>query len=147
GAMFVGLFKLINVWHDDLRQPWIALSFGAPAVMWVLSTGMVLQIGLMGHDLYDASREWLGRLRAWIVIYSLAWLAFFAASIWGPYWIASVLSFSGWAGVGITALWVGTTVAGLIAGNAPKTSGTPAAAGKTAPSPIPEFVATIAPYV
>ena len=120
-AMLHGTAILFSDGEKDLR-PWVLLCLGPPVLLLVLALGMVLQIGLMGHDLPDASREWLGRLRAWVMIYGSGWLAVTGISVFGPYSVY-------WAGsagtVSAGALWGAISATGLFAGKSPKTKGDP----------------------
>lgn len=124
-------------------EKWAAFCLGPPMVLWVLSLGMTLQIGLMGHDLPDASREWLGRLRAWTLIYSGGWLLLTGISIYGPYalyWAGSTTSIS------LGAVWSAITATGLFAGASEKTAGA-GSAGIDWKGLCLEAVTKLAPYV
>jgi len=100
--------------------PWAVLCCGPPLILISLSLAMILLIGLMGHDLEDDSREWLGRLRAWTFIYTMAWLLITGISIYGPwviYWARSTKALS------IGAIWGAISASGLFAGKSAKTDG------------------------
>ncbi len=125
-------------------EKWAALCLGPPMVLWALSLGMTLQIGLMGHDLPDVSREWLGRLRAWTLIYSGGWLLITGISIYGPYalyWAGSTWSIS------LGAVWSAITAAGLFGGNSEKTDGQSSSEGIDWKGLCLDAVTKVAPYV
>ena len=145
--MFYGLAMLMDGWLGHIYSPWLLLTVGPPSVIGVLSLGVVLNVGLMGRDIPDDIREWIGRLGAWATIYSLGWLLVFGAAIGGP----GLLKFVGdWAGAWVksivTAAWVATTVGSLLAGKSANTgAGDP---DKTnSPATTLKLLATVGPYV
>jgi hypothetical protein len=123
---------------------WAGLCVGPPLVLLVLALGMILQIGLMGHDLPDASREWLGRLRAWTMIYSFGWLLFTGISIYGPfvlYWAGSTASLS------LGGVWGAISAIGLFGGKSEKTTGGSASEGIDWKGLCLDAITKIAPFV
>jgi hypothetical protein len=102
--------------------PWLVLTAGPPAMLAAVSLGVVVNIGLMGRDLPDSTREWVGRLGAWAMIYGAIWLLFFALAFLGPLGLKTAWSaFAVWAKATITLAWLGTTIGGLAAANSNKT--------------------------
>src|SRR5437016_783871 len=77
----------------------------------------------MGKDLPEASREWLSRLRAWLLIFSFFWIVIFGVAIYGPWLIAWIGVKSSVAIGGLGGGWLLTTAGGLFAGKSAKTSG------------------------
>lgn len=81
-----------------------------------------LGVGLAGNALSDEKREWIARLRAASFLTGAAWLVLTGFSLLGPSlfdWIAqtSGARWTIWAG------WIGTTLAGVLSGRSPRTSG------------------------
>ena len=105
------------------EQPWHLLHVNvwkAPAIIVVCMLTAFVQTGLMGRTFPERLREWWSRLGAWMLIYSVTWLAFFGIAIYGP--IALVVLGS-LAVSGLSAGWLATTIAGVRLG------------GKARPSP------------
>jgi hypothetical protein len=147
-ALLYGLAMLgLEVPASAGEHSWRALVWGPPAVMWALASGVVIQIGLMGHDLPDAAREWLGRLRAWMMIYSLGWIALFGASLYGPYWMAKLGGSWGKTSTVAALTWLATTAGGLLAAKSGKTNGKPKEPDEGKNSVALEALARVAPYV
>ncbi|MBV9037520.1 MAG: hypothetical protein JO182_23725, partial [Acidobacteriaceae bacterium] len=145
-ALLYGLVTFGEAGVQYGEKPWRALVWGPPAVMWALASGVVVQIGLMGHDLPDAAREWLGRLRAWMMIYSAGWIAIFGASLYGPYWMAILGGHWGKSSIAAAFTWLATTIGGLLAAKSSKTSGKPKEPDEKSFGGL-ETLAHIAPYV
>lgn len=107
----------IGVWHGEIWSPVMLLA--------VLVVPGTLQVGLMGVDFPDAGREWLSRFRAICTVYTIWWLAFLGAAMYGPYLILSFSCFveghyKVWLS-GLTVGWIVTTIGGLAAGSSKKT--------------------------
>jgi len=51
--------------EDSLRGTWMALTAGVPLMLSVMSTVVVILIGLLGKDLTDEQRGWWSRVGAW----------------------------------------------------------------------------------
>ena len=104
--------------------PWLVLTVGPPAMLAAVSLGVVLNVGLMGRDIPDSNREWLGRLGAWAMIYGTGWLLFFSVAFLGPLALkAGWSAFAAWAKATVTLAWVGATIGSLMAAKGAKTSG------------------------
>src|ERR1017187_5466278 len=105
-------------------DPWLVLTVGPPAMLAGVSLGVVLNVGLMGRDIPDSNREWLGRLGAWAMIYGTGWLLFFSVAFLGPLGVLAAWSaFAAWAKATVTLAWVGATVGSLLAAKGAKTGG------------------------
>jgi hypothetical protein len=142
-AMLFGTATAIQRAMNDssVWLPWFVSSFGPPAVLLISAIGLALQAGLVGRDMPDATREWLGRLRAWSIIYGVIWMAVFAVSVFGPwllYWTNT------WVATAVGGGWILTTIAGLYAGNSERTAGN---GTKGVRDNAKELVALVAPYV
>jgi uncharacterized membrane protein len=81
----------------------------------------LLQVGLMGVDFPDSGREWLSRFRAVCNVYSIYWIAVFAAAIYGPFAVFWLYNKAKIALSTITLGWLITTISGLRAGKSRKT--------------------------
>jgi hypothetical protein len=90
--------------------------WGPPMLLVVLGLAGTLLVGLMGLGFPDSGREWFGRFGAWVSIYSVAWLALFAAAIYGPVLIVVAVR-EGWVKTAAAAIagWIGTTIASVLA--------------------------------
>ncbi len=142
-VMLHGGALLIQEVPTEWRR-WAGLCIGPPLVLLVLALGMILQIGLMGHDLPDASREWLGRLRAWTMIYTFAWLLVTGISIYAPfvlYWVGSTASLS------IGGVWSAISASGLFAGKSDKVAGGSKSEGIDWKGLYLDAIARLAPFV
>jgi len=141
--MFNGLAALLNIWFPEQFSPWLFLTAGPPAILMVLALSVILNVGLMGRDLPDEIREWLGRLGAWVTIYMLGWLLTFGASYFGP----GLLKFGWtWGRHTITGTWLAATLASLLAAKSAKANGT-AGDQLDGSSSALNLVAAIGPYV
>jgi hypothetical protein len=125
GAM-TGLLELDLVIMRALKEQcdaglWTAVIFSPVMLLAVMVVPATLQVGLMGVDFPDAGREWLSRFRAICTVYSVWWIAFLGAAIFGPWlvWMAAG-RIGNWV-CGITAGWIITTVGGILAGKSKMT--------------------------
>jgi hypothetical protein len=155
GAAFVtaALLRLIaflfNGVYPDMwapGRPWFILTWGPPLALATFTIGTIVHIGLMGRDLPEASREWLGRLRGLLIIYTAGWIIVVGIAVYGA-WIVALIGV--WSPMVIASLgsgWIASTAAGLFAGNSDKTSGKPDPSGKRSFSVL-EIVATLGPYI
>ncbi|MGB7761820.1 MAG: hypothetical protein WBL61_18450 [Bryobacteraceae bacterium] len=102
--------------------PWLVLTVGPPAILAAVSLGVIVNVGLMGRDMPDDKREWVGRLGAWAMIYGAGWLLFFGVAFLGPLALKAGWSvFAAWAKATITLAWVGATIGSLLAAKSAKT--------------------------
>jgi hypothetical protein len=104
-----------------------------------------INIGLIGRDMDDAQREWLARLRALSFLGALGWLGLAGISLLGPSIFDGIAKYTAgnltvWGG------WASTTVASVISGKSPKTTGGPSD-NKSTQSKTLEWVARIGPPV
>lgn len=129
-------------------ESWFVLTLGAPVVLLAFTLGVIVHMGLMGRDLPEASREWLSRLRAWLMIFSFFWIIIFGVSIYGPWLMALIGLKSSTAIAGLGSGWVLTTAGGLFAGKSAKTSAKKGdTAGGKGGSSWAEILATVGPYL
>jgi hypothetical protein len=112
----------VKYYAGEQFAPWLVLTVGPPAMLAAVSLGVVVNVGLMGRDIEDSTREWLGRLGAWGMIYGAGWLVFFSVAFLGPLGLkAGWVAFAQWAKATVTLAWVGATVGSLLAAKDPKT--------------------------
>ena len=114
------------------------IVWGIPLTVLVFSVMVALYIGLMGNILGTDAREWWGRLSAWMMVYSIGWVALFVIAFGARGFVDVVLGPS--VGGLLASGWVGTTIGGLFAGHSEDTG------GKKSSKPL-EIVALVAPYV
>lgn len=131
------------------EKPWFLFTWGPPIILVAMALGVVIQLGTLGRDFDAAAREWFGRLRAWTIIYSFAWIIVCGAAIYGPYWIVLLIVWHPWAGATLTGGWLGTTITGVLSGKSSETSGRPGAkgTGTGGGNPALDIITRIAPFV
>jgi len=133
------------LWSYFPQHGWeLSLTIGPPLALVGPMITMLVVVGLLGRAFQDARREWLSRFAAWVGLYSLVWVAFVGFSLFsrpligllGPYAKTKIVGLVG---------WIGTTLAGLLAGKSSRTAGpTPE---KTSKFNLLELVTNVAPYV
>ena len=134
--------------YDHPDNPWFTLTWGPPLVLLAFAAGVILHIGLMGRDLPDAAREWFGRLRGWLLIFTFFWVLVMAAAVYGPWLVAWIGVKSKTALTGLGAGWLLTTLGGSLAGSSARTSGRGRTdAVRPSRAPMAEFVARVGPYL
>jgi len=101
------------------------LTFGPAMILAVSFMSVVLGAGLIGRDFRDWLREWLGRVRAWALLFGILWAAYFGIALLGPYLFtteaSSLVKHVKWTAA---VTWVLTTVGAVLAGQSTKTGGT-----------------------
>lgn len=115
------LYLVLDFLHSNPVQQgelrWHAMVWGAPMIVSLFSIAIVLQIGLLGREMFDARREWWSRLGAFMMIYTLGWIGWQAAAIYGPFAVAwSVTKLQSVWTTGVLATWVATVAAGVLSG-------------------------------
>jgi len=124
---------------------WIAMSWGTLILLGLLALVETIHVGLMGKNLPDDRREWWGRVTAWCFIYSIGFAAIVGLGVWGPD-IMRFLTFTATRKSGFMLTWLGTTVAGIVAGKSPLSSGVPTG-GSNISGTILRFFLKVAPFV
>ena len=117
------------------------VGFGMPLLLCIFGITMVLLVGLIGRLYTDSSREWWSRLGGWTIILVLSWVGVFVVAFYVPptlFWINA--NAPAWGAAVIASGWLGTTIAGVLAGAGRAT-------GDRKGTPWLEFLAQIAPYV
>jgi len=145
-AMLV-LYSLLTIIMLLLHKP---LSSRAEAFVWtplLVSLAFLLTIimllGMLGRETREGIREWWSRFGAWLAIYGFGGTVVLIVAVYGPQVLDAVKDSAGWQGI-LGGGWIGTSLAGVVAGNSSATTGASASrfSGK-----MLEWVAKIAPYV
>jgi hypothetical protein len=138
GYLFIHLLRIGTFYEAFFLPQGLVTSCSIVLLpLGVLNTVLVcvnIGVGLVGHLMEDASREWLARLRAWSFMVSFAWLCLTGASLFGHWIVAAIMGIAYVKHVAIFG-WIGTTIASLLAGKSPSTQG-PEKGDKTASSPF-----------
>lgn len=119
---------------------WEVTIWGTPALIGVFLVTIIFDIGLLGRRLPDQQREWWGRLNAWLLIYTLGWIAIFGVAFYAPILLEWLKITAHWALSVISLTWVASTVSGLLAARGAST-------GREKSNKLVEVVAKVAPYV
>ncbi len=123
------LLKLVTwlFWQpcDKALGSQLTIAYAPPLYVLALMSGMVLQIGLMGKDFPDASREWLARAGTLFWIASALWAGYFSLTVFAPFVIASEYRnhYSDRSVISVITAWLAATAGSVFAGKSPKTKG------------------------
>jgi len=141
GLLFWAVYCLFLFLHN-LNMSWppfvILASFGPPLVIAAFILIAFLHMGLAGRAFPDDLREWMSRLAGWLLIYSLGWSCLFLVALFSPPLIEWVGT---WGKIALGSTWVGSTLAGVLAGKSAKTN------GKNSRNPLLDLIAKVAPPV
>jgi hypothetical protein len=148
--LLCAILLLMRTWAGDVEEgTWLAFVWGPSLVLYAFSLSVVVLIGMMGRESTESVREWWSRLGAWLAIYGVAWMVIAIAAVYGPKWAAFILSGDWWETASAVAGWLGTTLAGLLAGNSGST-GVASGGGEARKSgwdKATEVVAAVGPFV
>lgn len=138
GFIMGPLLYVFTELNGSFSKSHLLIKFGPPLyVVWLFLLS-VLHTGLIGRGFSTGEREWLNRLGAWLLIFSVAWLLINGLSFFSPLSL-DWLSAHQYIQTGMASGWVLTTIAGLIASR--KTSGEKTMGG------IRKLILIVAPYV
>lgn len=135
-----GILYVFGHWASDRTHfGWYAYVFGPTLVLAAITLAITVFIGLIAGTSADWKREWWTRYGSWLAIYGTALMALSLAAVFGPVWVHKLFKLP-WNTVkwGAVAGWIGSTVAGLMAGNSNKTKGNGQVSSKA-----PELVAKL----
>jgi hypothetical protein len=138
-----GILWLFIQWSADRGQyGWYAFVLGPPLVLAAHTISVVLFIGFCGRHSQESIREWWTRLGAGLAIFGVGYLALTTAAVFGPPWTLSLLRLGivKWTSI---ISWIGTVIAGLLAGKSSRTTGN----GSRSKSPWLERVAKVGGFV
>ena len=113
-----------------------ATTLGVPMTLGLLVLIAFIHTGFASHDFDTLEREWLSRLGGILMIAALGWLAVFGAALFGPFLVELTAD---WVTNTISAGWIVTTIAGLLAGRN--------AAGNGSDGIARRLLLAVAPYV
>lgn len=123
-ALFFAINALLRFWKPSSESgSQCIVAFGPPLYLVALIAGVSLQIGLMGLDFPDASREWLARCGAFLFVAAAFWSALFAIVIFAPLGIVKLWFFSKTLWSTAAGAWIASTIATVLAGKSNKTGG------------------------
>src|SRR5262249_16308117 len=116
-TLLCAIMRLLHEWKGDTSAgAWHAFVWAPALVLYVLSLTVVMLIGMMGRQSKDDVREWWSRLGAWLGIYAFAWMLIAIVAVYGPCLVAMLIESHPWTVLGASGGWIGSTVAGLLAG-------------------------------
>jgi hypothetical protein len=123
-ALFFAINALLRFWNplSDSGSQYI-VAFGPPLYLMALIAGVSLQIGLMGLEFPDASREWLARCGAFLVVIATFWASLFSIAVFAPLGIVKLWFFSKTLWSSAAGAWIASTIATVLAGKSNKTGG------------------------
>ncbi len=111
------------LWSIGDVGPIYPVVWGPPLIVLALTVAVGFHTGLMGADFPDASREWLARVAAVLLIAIAAWLVFFFIALFGAFELARLgLSYGGTL-LALIVAWAASTLFGVGAGTSPATGG------------------------
>ena len=108
-------FVLLRAQGGVAELRWHLIGIVTPGLMSVLSLAIVALLGMLGKQFPDEHREWWSRLRTVIHVYAVAWLAWFVAAVYVP-WFMHTLTAKGLglkSGLTVLATWLGSTLLGV----------------------------------
>jgi hypothetical protein len=111
-------------------DPWRVLIVILPALLLTIPyVAIELTLGLLGRDYADSRREWLARLRAWSLLYGVAWVGLTGIGLLAPY-LAYYLCSKGWPAVAsAVATFLISHLTTILAGSSGKSDGKPTGKG------------------
>jgi hypothetical protein len=144
-TLFVAVSKHLNSGLMSGQHAQYTIAVGPPLYLLVLHFGIALQIGLMGRDFPDSTREWLARAGALLLIVAAVWAGLFAIAVFAPFWVAKLWLISGKALFSAAGAWVISTLTSVLAGKSAKTRGEDEHGPSQ--SAVLEYVARYGPFV
>jgi hypothetical protein len=120
GLLISGLSHTFLLFGDGESAEWYVAIFGVPLLILFYMAIVTAQIGIMGREMADESREWWSRLGGWVLIFLTVWAALFGLVMFG----LPAVAWIGKSGAAAAALgWLTSSVAGLLAGKSSSTGG------------------------
>lgn len=119
------------------RTLWEVVAWGTPALIGLTMLVLTIHIGLLGKAMPDELREWWSRLGAWLLIYSLGWVAIFATAFYAEPFFNYL---NGYVLKGVSLAWIASTLWGVFAARSATT-------GQAKSSTVRDLVAQITPYI
>ncbi len=127
GGAVAGIF--IAVTYELLRftasQPWLRATIGPPLFLVDIVVGFCVLIAFLGRRITELEREWWGRLAGRLLRGALLWLILVGVIVYGPAALIGLGTLGPIAGSAalavLAATWAAITIAGVRAGQSPKT--------------------------
>jgi hypothetical protein len=122
----VGVYYIFRTWcGHPAHSQWYASVFGPALITLAFALSVLLFIGFTGRNSTEGVREWWTRFGTWLAIYATAGIALSGAAVFGPDLTATFWQMTGNPAIKWTsfASWLGTVIAGLLAGKSSKTTG------------------------
>ncbi len=145
-VIFAGLMFLLGdgprLLQNNEKALCLAFVWAGPAVLCAFSLAVALIIGMQGRDSSENIREWWSRFGAWLAIYAFASLIFATAAFYAPLW--GVMLYYDWPWKTLGTGWIGTTLAGLLAG---KSTITGDGNDQNLTTKLKEAVAKVTPFI
>jgi hypothetical protein len=123
-------------------RPDLLATFAPPACLLVIVATTIFHVAQHHHDINEDEREWWAYFDAYLIILALVWLVAFGTILYLPAAISYIQNAYVRTGVlaGLISTWVGTTIAGILAGSSKRT-------GRGGGSVSLETIAALAPPV
>jgi len=129
----------------SLHRAEYTIAVGPPLYLLVLHFGVALQIGLMGRNFPDSTREWLARAGALTLSVAAIWAGLFTIAVFAPFWVAQFWLNSGAGLLSAAGAWVLSTLMSVLAGKSAKTKGVDESAPSS--SVVIDYVARYGPFI
>jgi hypothetical protein len=142
-ALLCAIMLVLHQWKAT--GPTHAFVWAPPLVLFAFSVTIVALIGMMGRQSTEGVREWWSRLGAWLSIYGAAWMIVAVSAVYTPDWVYAAAHFHPWTALSTAGGWVGTVIAGLLAGHSDSTGNDES--GRKKGHPVLQFLAHLAPYM
>jgi hypothetical protein len=141
-ASFLGGCGVLALYHlFEGRTLWAVVAWGTPALISLAMLVLTLHIGLLGKNLPDELREWWSRLGAWLLIYTLGWVAVFVTAFYAAPFFEYVNRFLyGYVLKTVSFAWLGSTLWGVYSARSATT-------GPEKSNTVRDIVAQVAPYI
>jgi hypothetical protein len=122
------------------RTLWETIAWGPPALIGLTMLVITVHIGLLGKSMPDELREWWSRLGAWLLIYTLGWMAVFATAFYAAPFFEYVGRLSQVLLKSVGVAWLASTLWGVYSARSATT-------GEAKSSTVRDLVAQITPYI
>ena len=116
----------------------LVITWGPPAMILVGLITVTIHVAFIGRYLGAEVHEWLLRLGGWLSIYTFGWITLFLFALYSP--ILFYIMENKWIQSGIGLGWIGSTIAGILAGRSAQTG------PKTGKSLL-DWIATVTPFI
>lgn len=125
GGVSIGLIRVVIAAIEAITagaggeaRTWHAVALGPPGLLSAFSLSIVAMLGVLGQPFPDEHREWWSKLRTFIHVWALAWLAGFVAAVYVPRGVdlalTKIASTWGWPAV---LAWIASTWFGVQRGS------------------------------